>query len=622
MSEEQSNQPQTDQPLSEAGQPETVISRPSTSNFFTLPDNILVPDSTLLFKGRPELVRRRYPFLLDPNAAVFKIDGPRFSVDEIAQESLKNLAATYRYDSANASTDDPENPVEVISQEGISAQIQKVTQRFNQRALDDDVARFLLANRAIYGQLLLKALKTEKIPPEDTIGIYNAVARNLIEPRRLFVRKMLYQVTTSENIQITEARGKQLFQRALTQGISIRQGKVRTEILTMVQEVNRSGSVPELVANYLGRGEINPALDTPDLRRRMVQQLLQMGLQFPVGGVTGDKFDEYLALAFVQARRQKAADDPIDSARTKGTQTDWDFTVDTFESYEEQGIIPKNIKAAGALDYIFYIGEVLQVFNVADALVLHWARGSLDVPDGPAASALYRYHKLRDERASLEERFMLYRRIFNRGNAQLLSKMPANEEFPYLWGNLMTAVANYISKTETASENRLVSKEPIYQIIRQLQYNLTEFMTGMAHIQTAEMYAHLQEALEILQMEDVVDHFGGRRRKSVWRVIEEIAHRDFNQSLNVSAIRTVAVEGNRVFNYIASFEQHHDLEEEFQRFLSAAEAWIFNQSNNSRLPENDLMDDDDDDLMDDDDDDLMDDDNLNEAEDPFADWDD
>ena len=107
-----------------------------------------------------------------------------------------------------------------------------------------------------------------------------------------------------------------------------------------------------------------------------------LGVTFPLGGVgpNNRSFDEYFALAYNNALRSGdgSETDPIDAVRQKGALTTWDFAVDTFETVEEQGVVAQNILAAGALDYVFNLGERLGIFKLADALVLRWASGAFD----------------------------------------------------------------------------------------------------------------------------------------------------------------------------------------------------------------------------------------------------
>ena len=69
---------------------------------------------------------------------------------------------------------------------------------------------------------------------------------------------------------------------------------------------------------------------------------------------------------------------------------------------------------------------------------------------------------------------MLYKRVLNKGNGKVLDRMVVNESFPALWRNLMNEVAEWIERAEKLEEGRSatssVSRGPIYQAIRELQY--------------------------------------------------------------------------------------------------------------------------------------------------------
>ncbi|MEM9276383.1 MAG: hypothetical protein AAGA80_26040 [Cyanobacteria bacterium P01_F01_bin.143] len=59
---------------------------------------------------------------------------------------------------------------------------------------------------------------------------------------------------------------------------------------------------------------------------------------------------------------------------------------------------------------------------------------------------------------------------------------------------------------------------------------------GMAHRQVHEDYAHLQDAIAIIKSEEIVNHFGGRR-KSMWNVIEQVAKEDLRMNIQTAALR-------------------------------------------------------------------------------------
>lgn len=372
--------------------------------------------------------------------------------------------------------------------------------------------------------------------------------------------------------------------------ISLSPGALEAAVLKLINSVNEQGQLPALLEIYIEKAEIDATRFTPDVKAAMIDYLLDRGIQIEdVEKLKAGDYDEHFALAYDYALNVASGqDDPLDAARRKGGGRgvgQWNFEVDDFSEVEEQGVVRENILAAGALDYIFEFGERLGVFKLVDALVLNWAAGSIDVVEGPAAARLYRYWKLREERASNEERGMVYRRVINKGNTEVLSRMVVNEPFPQLWHNLMAEVAEYIDKTERVDqgigETSPVSRSRIYQATRELQYNLTEYCTGMAHVQAREFYAQLQECFDILKDDEILAYFGGNRRKSLWTVIERLSKEEFGASPNIAAHRSLAVDGNKIFVWIANFNEVSVRQEDFVSFLQAAESYILNFSNAS-----------------------------------------
>ncbi|MBU6953582.1 hypothetical protein [Hahella sp. HN01] len=393
--------------------------------------------------------------------------------------------------------------------------------------------------------------------------------------------------------------------------ISLNPGALEAAVLKLINSVNEQGQLPALLEIYIESNEIEKSRFTPEVKAAMIDYLLDRGVQIDdIDKLKKGGYDEHFALAYDYALSTAGGEeDPLDAARRKGGGRgfgQWDFSVDHFEDVEEQGVVKENILAAGALDYIFEFGERLGVFRLVDALVLNWAAGSIDVVEGPAAARLYRYWKLREERASLDERGMVYRRVLSKGSTEVLSRMVVNEPFPLLWRNLMAEVAEYIDKTEKvddgAGEFSPVSRSRIYQATRELQYNLTEYCTGMAHVQAREFYAQLQECFEILKDDEIMSYFGGNRRKSLWTVIERLSKEEFGASPNIAAHRSLAVDGNRIFQWIANFNEAAVRQEDFIAFLQAAESYILNFTSASDQEIDEFSEEDDFEFADEDDD--------------------
>jgi hypothetical protein len=509
--------------------------------------------------------------------------------DELAVVALAETGKRY-HDGRRLAT-------ELIQQNGLGTAMTRLTARLNVSALDE-TSRYLLSDPNIYGSLVRVLLepklgdkaKLEKFVT-DPVGFMASLREKFEEddgPLHRFVRTLAAGALELSGATLDEKTmtGSRLIAELRAHPAPLSTGRVEPAIAAIHEAMLKEGNFPALVEAYVATREVDEHRFTPEVKAAMVRHLIARGiaidltkadqeLKFLDGG-----YDEYFAQAYEQAVTAVAGeDDPIDAAMTKGaTVTPWDFTVDTFETIEEQGVVKDNILAAGALDYVFELGERMGIFRLVDALTLNWAAGAIDVVDGPCAAKLYRYWKLRDQRSDPAERGLVYRRVLDKGEADVLERMVVNEPYPTLWGLLMEKVAEYIHKVEDAKaetgDTLLVSRTPIYQAVRNLQYNLTEFCTGMAHMQIREMYSQLREALDILGDPEIIDHFAGGRRKSLWTAIERLSKSEFGEAPNISAIRTAAVEGNAVFRFIANFQQGAVAEDEFQRFIEASEAWI------------------------------------------------
>ena len=514
---------------------------------------------------------------------VLSIRGLNAPLDLIAVQALSAMTMEEIY---RGKTDELRNKINV---EGLSDKIESLSKRLNSRQGLTDTQRVLLSTQEVYASLILNALD-RGIKPEDTSGLANSILRELESAKDLFYSHIMILAFERRGIQIESGfKLTRIVELLQQRNLPVLEGQVWPAFSDLLGIIHREGDIPEYVEHYVNKFEVSGGTFTPTIKQAMVEYLLNLGVVFPPIPKEIDetywkqweddgKYDEYFALAYNEALHAKSGRDPIDGINRPGQVTSWDFDVDHFAGIEDRGINPTNIKAAGALDYIYRIGEELQVFNVASALILRWSTGSLDITQGQTAAALYRFYKLRSDRTSPAERAMLYKRVFNIGQAQLLSKMTVNEAFPKYWHALMSEAAQYIKKAESSSRGESqVSRASIYQATRTLQHNLSEAMTGMTHLQVTEDYAHLKEALDLIKSEEILDHFGGRDR-SMWSVIELVALEDLGQSVQTATTRTLAVEGNKIFLWIANFDQGTVTDEAFENFLSAAEAWILAQA--------------------------------------------
>ncbi len=513
-----------------------------------------------------------------------QIRRPRLVLDQFAVQALEKTEA----DLKGAKTFETLK-AEIRDKKVLENDIFDLSQRLNQTGLDD-VERLLLATPEIYAVIIKESLEEIRFDStsQDPTALYNTVRRKASNDyRKWFLARLLEVVFRARRIDVTtSSEWQQLDELTLSRSIPIRQGQVEPAVMDLLSNIYRDGGLAHYLDKYIAEQTAIPKTAfTPAIRQGMIDYLVNSKVAIQptdkpsTNGSQGAEHEKYFALAYNEALKLSTVkDDPIDQIRTKG-KVSWDFTIDAFDDADVvQGVIPDNIKAAGALDYVYAVGELMRVFDVANALVLRWAGGILDIPEGKTAYDLYRFHKLRNERSTYEERAMLYKRVLNKSDGKLLSNMVANAGFLRLWHKLMVEVTTYIGKSEGKQiGDTYVSRAQIYQATKNLQYNLTETMTGMAHIQVAEDYAHLQEAMAILKAEEVLNMFGGRR-KTVWSVIEQVAKEDLGLMVSTAPLRTLAVEGNKIFQWIAEFNEGIVREGEFREFLSASEAWIIAQA--------------------------------------------
>ena len=506
-----------------------------------------------------------------------EIHRPRISIDPRATKALEETQKD------RLKYEDIEAAKATIQKKGITDQIHQLSQRLNQIGLDE-ISRFLLSSPDVYAVFIHDALENGKVDPKDVTGLYNSVLRAAKgDFRKHFLARLLTAVLDERRVQVkpNDPRWQKLDDLISSRELPIQQDKVGAAVMELLDIVYREGDLTHYMSAYIQDRSVLPkTVFTQAIQQGMIDYLVKLGVTIHSSeDFKAGKYDEYFILAYYEALKlSNVKDDPIDQFRIKG-EVSWDFTIPSFDDgVGREEVISPNIKAAGALDYVYTVGELMRVFDVTNALVLRWARGALDVPAGKTASELYRLHKLRNERSTYEERAMLYKRVLNKSDGQLLSNMVANTSFPILWHKLMVEATEYIRKSEGKQmADAYVSRAQVYQSTRNLQSNLTESMTGMAHVQVTEDYAHLQEAMAILKADEILNLFGGRR-KSIWSVIEQVAREDLRVMVPTAPLKSIAVEGNKIFQWIANFNEAIVQEGEFRTFLTAAEAWIIAQA--------------------------------------------
>ncbi|HKP20746.1 MAG TPA: hypothetical protein VJT68_04475, partial [Thermoleophilaceae bacterium] len=478
----------------------------------------------------------------------------------------------------NPHNDPPSKRVErYIAKHGLADEIADLTERLNRTGLSE-TARLLLAQKDVYGQLILDAIKREHVPRDDVGALFESITRNAEDDAlENFQGALVAEVFKRNHIDFRRKpeQYEDVLRRVRDEGISLYTGTAEQRILKIGREVAQVSDLPAMIREWAGdEAGVHGHRLEPRVVQAMVGSLQNLDVDF--AHLDKDQRYRYFTVAYARATATGGATaDPIALTSTPGDFSAWDFRVDTFEAAQEQGVVPENIRAAGALDYVYCLGDVLGVFKIADALVLRWAAGLVDIQDVDTSSQLYRYWQRREQRQAPEDRGALYKRVLNKGDAEVLSRMVVNEAFPGLWHSLMSSVADYIRDATDAAQQGSVSRIPIYRATQSLQNNLSEYMTGMAPLQVTDMYMQLREAFDILGAPEIVAQLSsGRHGRGVWAVIDRLGKEELGQSIDVGTIRTLAVEGNRVFQWIADFDRGTVTESQFEQARDAAEAWI------------------------------------------------
>jgi hypothetical protein len=463
-----------------------------------------------------------------------------------------------------------------LAQRGITGTVEKVTGRLNSLELDD-ARRLVLAQPSVYEFLFLDALDAGAIPDDDDAGILDHILNHLDDGALLhLLLGVVKAVLAAELIQLPDLDQEDIARLAVTGGLKLRAGQLTPDVKRLVDIRRRQGIVPRLVDLYLAKQEIAAEAVDEALRQIMIAYLVDLRLSMTTPQVVAGEFDEYFAVAYDEARRRRAqSDDPIDIARSgRRPVTPPSFTIPRIGEVETTIIRPQAIRAAGALFSIFVEGELMRMFDITDAVSLDWHRGGLDISEGEIAALLNRIEHLRDDRLDESERGMLYRRLFNYGQAEILSGTLVNERFGEYFDRLMFEVTRLVDLQDRAfNDSRQISRAGVISAIVSLQQNLSQFVTGSAFTKIEELLSHLNECHDLLTSAPILARYGGIEQ-SVSSSIKNMGLYFLDVSLPVEDLFELAERGNDVFGFIADFSRGSLREEPFQDFLVDAQQTI------------------------------------------------
>ena len=465
-----------------------------------------------------------------------------------------------------------------VGQKGIRSSLLSLTQLLNRNSLSD-VQRLLLSTTGAYERTLLTLLKDQGSPAADTKGLRLAVVGEVAqEIRTTFVDLLLDEYRQSRALKLEPGQLARIRERILggddDRFLRLGIGRTAKALDTLVDEELREGKLPDYVSQFADRGDLDSSRFTEDVRSAMVDYLENLGLvELNDNRFRNGAYDEYFVQAynfalFGDGRRRPTSLRVIRPA-------DSDFTMNVFALADEQGVVREHILAAAALYQMYVLGDQLGIYALPSALMLRRARGRLDLSRGTGSQVLQEYKRyLRTAPLLPEDRQLLYRRVFNEGNGQVLDDAIANEEFPTLWDSLMREIGDYIHKTEENSSDLedKISRSPVDEAVRNLQYNLSFFATDVAE-DVRDMKEQYELALDVLQDPDIISSVVSGPRQNMWTVIERVLADDMKRAPNVSALRRLGVEGYKILRYTADF-QGPVSDDDFKSLIRSGEIWI------------------------------------------------
>ena len=255
-------------------------------------------------------------------------------------------------------------------------------------------------------------------------------------------------------------------------------------------------------------------------------------------------------------------------------------------AYNSAGIIPDNILAAGAIDYVYELGDELGIFDLLDAIIHKWLNGNLDINNKSAVLKLAHYWKRRHERCSKQERKKITLQVLNKGIYKSAYKSTAdkheacgNNEFTRLWQQLMNEVVIYIDRTShstasTFSTTNSISRAGIFQATTALQYNLSAACDKRLHTSIREILGQLEDAIHILRTPEILRHLPGAGYKNFWSKMQILARTELHRNPDIFSYRALALDGRKIYRWIATFDEQEIDPLHFITFVLAAESYI------------------------------------------------
>jgi hypothetical protein len=306
-----------------------------------------------------------------------------------------------------------------------------------------------------------------------------------------------------------------------------------------------------------------------------------------------DSAEKFLPIALYNIRNRKVDYSSLSSAN--GAELDSSVTYFSESSNATSDFVRENIEFAAQLYYVMVMGDELEMFNAADALITRHLRSktySVDIRSKMTLDAIRMYAfgerfenvntGITYQRTLEAERMMFYKQVFNLGEAVDMPTIDSNPDFSPLWDTLMVEVTNYIAKLENSGYYENISRNNIYQAIEDLQYNLSNNCIGLAKISSNVMNLELNFISKRLFEDKDIKEQIGKRDRTAFGVLKQILL-DLNgergmKMQNILALNNKAILGHMIITDIAKFSPAYiQKDDNFGKFITNVQAYFLAQ---------------------------------------------
>ena len=380
----------------------------------------------------------------------------------------------------------------------------------------------------------------------------------------------------------------ELIAEAQSKNLSFSKSSFESSVDELIQKVYFDGDKYDNVGTSF-EGLIDKLNITPEEEKQLVA--LQKLSPF-----IGDKESakKFLPIALFNIRNKK-----IDYGNL-GTMDggELDATVDYFldDTHESNTYNQKTVEFAAMLYYDMVMGDELEIFNAADALITKHLRSrkyNIDIRSRATMDAIRLYtfgekfENLKNgetyQKSQEAERMMFYNQVFGTGAETGFAHGDSNDEFGVLWNSLMEEAASFIEKVEKSDYYDNISRNNIYQAIEDLQYNLSNNCTGLAKVAANVINLELKFIMNKLFADKDIREQIGKRDRTSFGVLKQILL-DLNEERgdmtvqNIQAINNKAILGHKILSEIARFTPAYmETGDNFGKFITDVQAYFLAQ---------------------------------------------